>query len=138
MEHPTDTLDHEKPKRRTFDSRIVRSFVAGLLLTALSLIIIGFNLSTAGGIKINDDVNRYFDTCVGEGFVDNTPRIRTDERGFPLAYVQTSYVPVCENTGVELKRSNTTSVDFGALGANILFWTCLTFVILRKYTRRKQ
>jgi hypothetical protein len=136
MDETKETSEAQNPKRKTFDSRIVRSFAAGLLVTALSLIIIGFNLSTAGGIKINDDVNRYFDTCVGEGFIDSTPRIRTDERGFPLAYVQTSHVPVCENTGVELKRSSITTMDFGALGANILFWTCLTFVILRKYTRR--
>jgi hypothetical protein len=136
MDETKETSEAQSPKRKPFDSRIVRSFAAGLLVTALSLIIIGFNLSTAGGIKINDDVNRYFDTCVGEGFIDSTPRIRTDERGFPLAYVQTSHVPVCENTGVELKRSSITTMDFGALGANILFWTCLTFVILRKYIRR--
>ncbi|MBA2278897.1 hypothetical protein H0V99_00425 [Candidatus Saccharibacteria bacterium] len=128
---------YEKPKRKALDSRIVRSFVVGVALTLLSLVMIGFNLSTAGGIKINDDVNRYFDTCVGEGFVDNTPRIRTDERGFPLAYVQTSHVPVCENTGVELKRSSTRSVDLGALGANVLFWTCSAFIILRRYGKRK-
>lgn len=137
MEENKAEFEQQKPKRNALDSRIVRSFVAGVLLTLLSLVVLGFNLSTAGGIKINDDVNRYFDTCVGQGFIDSTPRINTDERGFPLAYVQTSHVPVCENTGVELKRSSTTSTDFGALGANILFWTCLTFVILRKYTLRK-
>ncbi|MDQ3065212.1 MAG: hypothetical protein M3Q36_02990 [bacterium] len=124
------------PNKGAFNSKIVLSFVAGVVLTLVSLVILGFNLSTAGGIKINDDVNRYFDTCVGEGFVDSTPSIRTEERGFPLAFMQKSYVPVCENTGVELKKNDTTTVDWGALGANVLFWTCLTFVILRKFTRR--
>jgi hypothetical protein len=136
MEENKTEFETQRPKRNYWNSRIVQSFAAGVVLTLLSFIILGFNLSTVGGIKINDDVNRYFDTCVGEGFVDSTPRIRTEERGFPLSYHQKSYVPVCENTGVELKRNANTSYDFGALGANILFWTCLTFVILRKYSRR--
>ena len=118
------------------DSRIVRSFMVGLLLTALSLVMLGFNLSTGGTLKINDDVNRYFDTCVGEGFVESTPRIISNERGFPLAYFTNTYVPICENL-IELKKTSFTTIDYGALGADLLFWTCLTFVILRRYTRRK-
>lgn len=140
MKEPIQDIEIEqKPTvwQNALKSRIVRSFLSGVVITLLSWVIIGFNLSTAGGIKINDDVNRYFDTCIGQGFVDSTPRIRTDERGLPLSYVQTSHVPVCENTGVELKRSSSTSVDFGAFGANILFWTCLIFWLLRKYTLRK-
>jgi hypothetical protein len=135
-EKTTTTNDIQKPKRRALDSRIVKSFLAGILLTLVSLAILGFNLSTGGTIKATDDINRYFDTCVGEGFASNTPRIQIDERGFPLSYYQTSRVPVCENTGVELKRNTSSSIVFGALGANVLFWTCLTFVILRKYGRR--
>lgn len=123
--------------REAMQSRIVRSFVVGVGITLLSWIIVGFNLSTGGSIKINDDVNRYFDTCVLETFVDSTPRIRTDERGFPLAFVQTSHVPVCNNPGVESRRNTLTVVDWGSLGANVLFWTCLTFLLLRKYTLRK-
>jgi hypothetical protein len=136
-EHVEHASDVQKPKRHSFDSRIVRSFANGVIVTVTSLIILGFNLSTAGDIQINDDVNRYFDTCVGEGFIDSTPLIRVDERGFPLAYVQTSHVPVCENTGVELKRNSSTAIDLGALGANILFWTCVTFVLLRRYGRMR-
>ncbi|MDQ3123590.1 MAG: hypothetical protein M3Q14_02820 [bacterium] len=118
------------------DSRIVQSFIAGVLLTLLSLVMLGFNLSTGGTLKINDDVNRYFDTCVGEGLIESTPRIQSDERGFPLAYYTNTHVPICENF-VELKKTSFTTVDYGSLGANILFWTCLTFMILRKFAHRR-
>ncbi len=137
MEDTESELNTHKPNKNYWDSRIVRSFAAGIVLTLISLVILGFNLSTGGSIKINDDVNRYFDTCVLETFVDSTPRIRNDERGFPLAYYQQIHVPVCNEPGVESRRNTTTVVDWGSLGANILFWTCLTFVILRRYTLRK-
>lgn len=128
--------DNQKFSDKLIKSRVVKSVIAGFVITLVSLIIVGFNLSTNSGIKINDDVNRYFDTCVGEAFVSSTPQIRTDERGFPLAYVQTSHVPVCEQ-GVELKRNSSTYVEFGAFFANVLFWTCVTFLIMRSYIRRK-
>lgn len=115
----------------------MRSFVAGLVLTLASLIIVGLNLSTGASIKINDDVNRYFDSCVLETFVDSTPRIRTSERGFPLAYHQRIDIPVCNEPGREDRSTKLTIIDWGSLGANILFWTCLTFVVLRKYTLRR-
>lgn len=139
MEEINREQDSQKSTRlqQAMKSRIVRSFVLGLGLTLLSWVIIGFNLSTGGSIKINDDVNRYFDTCVLETFVDSTPRIRVDERGFPLSFVSTSHVPVCNDPGVESRRNTSTVIDWGSLGANILFWTCLTFVLSRKYTLRK-
>lgn len=130
--------DQPKPKRSPWDSRIVRAFASGVVLTLFSLVITGFNLSTGGTIKINDDINRYFDTCVLETFVDSTPRVRTEERGFPLAYYQRNHVPVCNEPGVESRRNSSTVIDWGSLGANVLFWTCLTFWLLRKYTIRKQ
>ncbi len=119
-------------------SRIVRSFVVGVVLTLVSWVVLGFNLSTGGSIKINDDINRYFDSCVLETFVDGTPRIAIDERGFPLAYFQRSQIPVCNEPGIEARRVTSTVVDWGSLGANILFWTCLMFWLSRKYTLRKQ
>ena len=127
----------QKPKQSPWDSRIARSFVAGIVLTLASLIIVGFNLSTGGSISINDDVNRYFDSCVLETFVDSTPRIRSSERGFPLAYHQRSDIPVCNEPGREDRSTKLTVIDWGSLGANILFWTCLVFIILRRYTVRK-
>lgn len=126
-----------KPKRKMMDSRIVRSFVVGLAVTLLSWVILGFNLSTGGSIKINDDINRYFDTCVQQTFVNSTPRVRTDERGFPLAFYQRNHIPVCNDPGIEARRVTTTVIDWGSLGANILFWTCLMFWLSRKYTLRK-
>lgn len=137
MKETEEQLKMQKPKRNMWDSRIVRSFVVGVVLTLISLIILGFNLSTGGTIKINDDINRYFDTCVLQTFVDSTPQIRTEERGFPLAYYQRSHVPVCNEPGVESRRNTNTVIDWGSLGANILFWTCLSFWLLRKYTLRK-
>ncbi len=138
MKDSQNNSDNQKPKRNPWDSRIVRSFAAGVALTLASLVIVGFNLSTGGDIKINDDVNRYFDSCVLETFVDSTPRIRTSERGFPLAYHQHIEIPVCNEPGVEARRNAATVIDWGSLGANILFWTCLVYVILRKFTLRKR
>lgn len=123
--------------QNAMQSRLVRAFIAGVVLTLLSWVILGFNLSTGGSIKINDDVNRYFDSCVLETFVDGTPRIQTDERGFPLAFVQTTHIPVCNSPGIEARSTSATTIDWGSLGANILFWTCLTFWLLRKYTLRR-
>lgn len=137
MEEPAKNKENTNPKKSPWDSRIVRSFVAGVALSLLSLVIVGFNLSTGGSIQINDDVNRYFDSCVLETFVDSTPRIRVSERGFPLAYHQRVEIPVCNERGIEARRNTATVIDWGALGANILFWTCAAFVILRKYTVRK-
>lgn len=141
MKETTEEFEAEqKPTlmERMMKSRAVRSFIAGTVITLLSWVILGFNLSTGGSIKINDDVNRYFDTCVLETFVESTPRIRTDERGFPLAFYQRNHVPVCNEPGIEARRNTSTVIDWGSLGANVLFWTCLVFWITRKYTLRKQ
>lgn len=137
MEETKQELEVQKPKRKVMDSRIVRSFVVGVAVTLLSWVILGFNLSTGGSIKINDDINRYFDTCVQQTFVNSTPRVRTDERGFPLAFYQRNHIPVCNDPGIEARRVTTTVIDWGSLGANILFWTCLMFWLSRKYTLRK-
>lgn len=121
---------------RLLNSRVIKSIIAGFVITFITLIVSGFNLSTNSGIPINDDINRYFDTCVGQAFISTTPRIRTDERGFPLSYVQTSHVPICDNN-VEIKRSSSTYFEAGAFFANVLFWSCTTFLVLRSYVRRR-
>lgn len=133
-------VQEQKPSRlsEAMKSRIVRSFVVGVFLTLFSWVIIGFNLSTGGSIQINDNVNRYFDTCVLQTFTDSTPRIHIDERGFPLAYFQRNSVPICNEPGIETRRQVTTVIDWGAMGASVLFWTCLMFWLSRKYTLRKQ
>lgn len=137
----TTDQEIETPKtsrmQEAMKSRLVRSFVVGLAITLLSWVIVGFNLSTGGSIKINDDVNRYFDSCVLQTFVDSTPRITSDERGFPLAHYQRVHIPVCNEPGVEARSVSSTVIDWGSLGANILFWTCLMFWLSRKYTLRK-
>lgn len=135
-EDSAQSEEKQKMSDRMLKSRLVKSLISGVVITLVSLIIAGFNLSTNSGIKINDDVNRYFDTCVGEALTSSTPRIRTEERGFPLAYVQTSHVPICEQ-GVEIKRVSSRYVEFGAFVANVLFWTCVSFIVLRSYVRRK-
>lgn len=137
MKDTDERIAAQKPKRSPWDSRIVRAFASGAVLTLISLIIAGFNLSTGGTIKIDDDTNRYFDTCVLQTFVDSTPRIRTEERGFPLSFYQRNHVPVCNEPGVESRRNSSSFIDWGSFGANILFWTCLTYWLLRKYTIRK-
>jgi len=133
----TNLSQKQSATDRIIKSRLVKSFVFGFVITATSLVIVGFNLSTNSGIKINDSINRYFDTCVGTAFVDSTPRIRTDERGFPLSYVQTNHVPFCENNRAEIKRVSSTHFEIGAFFANILFWACVVFVIFRTYKKRK-
>lgn len=120
------------------NNRFVRPFVAGIFLSLLSWVILGFNLSTATGIRITDDVNRYFDTCVLEGFVEATPRISTEERGFPLAWHQKDFVPVCDTPTVQLKTIESNVIDWGALGANILFWSAVAFLVQRKFILRKR
>lgn len=140
MKETTSDPEVQKPSRvqEAMKSRIVRSFIVGVALTLLSWVIVGFNLSTGGSIQINDNVNRYFDTCVLQTFTDSTPRIYIDERGFPLAYYQRNSVPICNEPGIETRRQVSTTVDWGALGANMLFWTCIMFWLSRKYTLRKQ
>jgi len=133
----TDLSEKNSMVDRIAKSRLVKSFIFGLVITTCSLIIVGFNLSTNSGIKVNDNINRYFDTCVGMAFVESTPRIHTDERGFPLSYVQTNHVPICENNRAEIKRVSSTHFEVGAFFANVLFWACVVFVIFRTYKRRK-
>lgn len=140
MSTELDTDKKDKLHEKLIRSRLVKSVISGIILTFVSLIIIGFNLSTNSGIKINDDINRYFDTCVGEFFTSTTPLIDVDERGFPLSYVQTTNIPICNDrgqAGSEVQWTSYTSFEFGAFIANVLFWTCITFVLLRTYIKRK-
>ena len=139
MKEATQEPEVQKPSQlqAAKKSRIVRSFVVGLAITLLSWVIVGFNLSTGGSIQINNDINRYFDTCVLEVFVDSTPLIRTDERGFPLAYYQRNQIPICNEPGIASTHTTNTVIYWGSLGANILFWTCVVFWLSRKYTLRK-
>jgi hypothetical protein len=131
-----DGDDKQSLTDRLLRIRLVKAFVIGVCLTFVSLVIIGFNLSTNSGIQINDNINRYFDTCVGEAFTSSTPRISVDERGFPLSYVQTSRVPICEN-GRAIKTVSSTHYEIGAFFANILFWSAVVLVLMRTYIRRK-
>ncbi|MCA9348020.1 hypothetical protein KC867_01270 [Candidatus Saccharibacteria bacterium] len=134
-------LDAEQQDKQTLasrllGSRIVKSMISGLVITLISWLMIGFNLSTSSAIRMNDNINRYFDTCIGNVITESSPKITTERRGFPLAYSLKDSVPICENL-VEQKRVASTYFEAGAFFANGLFWTCISFMILRTYIRRK-
>lgn len=138
------TQEQEEVKQSISDklinSRLIKSLLSGVLITLLSYIILGFNLSTNSGIKINDDINRYFDTCVGQFFTDTTPRISVEERGFPLSFAQKTNVPICNDrnqASAEVQWTSSSSFEAGAFMANVIFWSCATFVVLRSYIRRR-
>lgn len=139
-QHQDYQEDQQGLVKRVLGSRLFKSFLIGLAISLLSMVIVGFNLSTNSGIRINDSINRYFDTCVGEFFTSTTPRIKTDEKGFPLAYIQTSHIPVCNDRNqpsAEVQWSAETYFEVGAFASNVLFWTCVAFVIMRSYIRRR-
>lgn len=125
---------------RIISSQAVKSVFVGLIATVLTWSVVGLNLSTNSGIRINNSVNRYFDTCVGEFFTDTTPRIEVIERGLPLSYVQTVRVPVCNDRNQpnnEVQVSSERYFETGAFIANVLFWSYGAFFVARTYVKRR-
>jgi hypothetical protein len=136
---PAGTDRREVPggrPNRLLNNRFAYAILAGVLLALISSAIVGINLSANNNIPVNDTINRYFDTCVGEGFGSATPLIQTQERGFPLAHYTSSKVPLCDNF-VELKRDKIGTLDLGSLLANILIWTAISYAVMRRLSRRQ-
>ena len=125
---------HPKRPNRLLNNRFMYAILAAVLLTLASSAIVGFNMSSRNVIPVNDTINRYFDTCVGEGFGTGTPVIQTSERGFPLSHYSSSKIPICDNL-VELKREKVGTVDLGAMLANVLFWFVVSYAVMRKLRR---
>jgi hypothetical protein len=126
----------DKRPNRLLNNRFAYAILSGVLLALLSSAVVGINLSANNNIPVNDTINRYFDTCVGEGFGSATPLIQTQERGFPLAHYTSSKVPLCDNF-VELKRDKIGTLDLGSLLANILIWTAISYAVMRRLSRRQ-
>lgn len=121
---------------RAFGNSILHAIVAGMVLSAISTAVVGFNLSRHGYLEANDAVNQYFDTCVGSAFGSATPLVRVSARGFPLAHLTNAYVPVCDNFR-EIKSVKQTAFDAGNLLGNILFWSVISYFVLGKIQRRR-
>ena len=138
-QRPAETPAAVKARRpnRLLNNRFTYAILAGVVLTIISTAVVGINLSSNNNIPVNDTINRYFDSCVGEGFGSATPLIQTQERGFPLAHYTSSKIPLCDNF-IELKRVKISKVDLGALLANVLFWFVASYVVMRKLDRPKR
>jgi hypothetical protein len=133
MEQSEETIEKpaKKPSRWYLKNSISLALILGIIITLISSAVVDINLTSRGSLPVDDNVNRYFDTCVGEGFGSSTPLIFVQERGFPLSHYTSLKIPICDNLK-ELKRISVTQMDWGAFGANILFWTLSSYFVIRK------